>query len=117
VPRSLLGLEVVARGEACEAGDEVRGDRADCVVVVEGGVVVDVAADGNLVLRPGELLLEVCKPLLGAQLGVRFGDGQEVPDSPRQGALGLALLLDSGRGAGAVAALTTAPRVSDSWVA
>ena len=116
MPGSLFGLEVVARGETREAGDEVRGDRGNGVVVVEGGVVVDVAGDGDLVLCLGELLLQVCEPLLGTQLGVRFCDGQEAPDGLSQSTLGLALLLDSGRGAPSLA-LTTAPRVSDSWAA
>jgi len=117
VPGSLFGLEVVARGEAREAGDEVRGDRGNGVVVVEGGVVVDVAGDRDLVLRLGELLLQVCEPLLGAQLGIRFGDGQEVPDGPVRAlsALPCSSIVAAERAPSL--ALTTASRVSDSWAA
>ena len=93
----LLDLEVLARLEVEDPGDDVRRDGLERVVVGEDGIVVHLARDRDLLLRVGELRLELLEVLRRPQLRVGLGDREDLPDRLRQDVLGLGLLLDAFR--------------------
>src|SRR5512145_2387759 len=59
VAGGLVGLEVLARTESHPAGDHVRRDLLDRLVVGQNGVVVELAGVGDPALRGGQLFLEL----------------------------------------------------------
>ncbi len=78
--RVVLHVEELARSEAERACDEGAWDRLDRIVVGQHRVVVDLARDGDPVLRLGDLALELPEVLVGLQLRVRLGHGEEASE-------------------------------------
>ena len=103
--RLVLDFEELADREAERAGDDEARERLHRVVVREHGVVVDLAADGDLVLRLGELGLELPEVLVGLELGIRLGDREEPAERRAEDPLGLAGLCRGLRVLGARARL------------
>src|SRR4028118_959895 len=80
LPLGPLRLEVLLLREARRPGEEHRREALYLRVVGAHGVVVVLPGEGDLVLRRGELFLEVHEHPVGAELGVALGDGEEVAD-------------------------------------
>src|SRR5918997_2194533 len=92
LPLGPLRLEVLLLGEAQGPREEDRREALYLCVVRAHRVVVVLPGEGDLVLRRGELLLEVYEDPVGAQLRVVLGDGEEVADGPAEARFGLGLL-------------------------
>ena len=78
-----------SRTEAERPGEHEARERLDRVVVRQHGVVVDLARDGDAVLRLGELGLELPEVLVRLELRVRLGDGEEAAERGSEDSLGL----------------------------
>src|SRR3990172_4392334 len=76
-PAFLPYLEIFRRGEVEHRGDEVGREGLDLVVVRHHRVVVELAREGDLVLRRGQFLLERGHVLVRLELGIPFHDGEE----------------------------------------
>ena len=87
--RFVLDFEELSDREAERACDDEARERLHRVVVGEHGVVVDLPADGDLVLRLGELGLELAEVLVGLELGIGLGDREEPAERRAENALGL----------------------------
>ena len=88
LPRRLfLELEELLLREAERAGEDDARHRLDRVVVGEDGVVVDLARDGDPVLRLAELGLELAEVLVRLQLRVCLGDREEAAERLAEDAL------------------------------
>lgn len=61
--------EILGRLEVEHAGDDVRGHLHDAVVVLEHGVVVELAAIGDLIFKAGEASLQVEEVLVRLEVG------------------------------------------------
>src|ERR687889_695743 len=92
LPLGALGLEVLTLGEAHGAGEDHGREALYLGVVGLDGVVVVLPGEGDLVLRRGELLLKVDEDRVRPEIGIIFGHGEQVPDSPGEPGLGLGLL-------------------------
>src|SRR5689334_21969864 len=75
----LLGaeLEEVARVEAEHAGDDDVGELLDADVVAVDRLVVELAPVGDRVLQPGDAAEQRLDRLVGLQLGVGLGRGED----------------------------------------
>ena len=93
-----LGVEELALREAEQARDEHVRERLDRGVVVEDARVVVLAAERDLVLGRGQLLLELEDVLVRLELGIVLDDGEQRAERAGQGVLGGGLL---GRALGA----------------
>src|SRR5437763_4764596 len=78
--RGVVSLEVGTRLEVEEAGDQRGRHRLERIVVREDGVVVDLARDGDLLLRLRELRLELLVVLRRPELRVGLRDGEEAAE-------------------------------------
>src|SRR5215211_6275626 len=92
LPFGALGLEVLPLGEAHGAGEDDRGEALYLRVVRLDRVVVVLSREGDLVLRRGELLLEVDQYRAGTELRIVLGHRKQIPDGPTEPCLGLGLL-------------------------
>src|SRR5918993_4068821 len=92
LPLGTLGLEVFPLRKAHRTGEDHRGEALYFRVVGLDRIVVVLPGEGDLVLRRGELLLEVDQNRVRAEIGIVLGDGEQVPDRPRETGLGLGLL-------------------------
>src|SRR5215203_6657290 len=92
LPLGTLGLEVFPLGEAHGTGENDRRETLYLRVVGLDRVVVVLPGEGDLVLRRGELLLEVYQYRVGAEIWIVLGDREQVPDGPGEPGLGLGLL-------------------------
>src|ERR671917_31953 len=92
LPLRPLRLEILLLREAHRPGEEHRREALYLRVVGAHRVVVVLPGEGDLVLRRGELLLEVHEHPVGAELGVALGHGEEVADGAGEARLGLGLL-------------------------
>ena len=88
----VLDLEELALREAERPGENGAGEGLDRVVVRQHRVVVDLAADGDLVLRVGELGLELLEVLRRLEVGIRLGDGEQAPERLAEDAFSLGRL-------------------------
>src|SRR4028119_2021306 len=82
-----LRLEVLLLREAHRPGEEDRREALYLRVVGADGVVVVRPGEGDLVLRRGQLFLEIHEHPVGAELGVALGHGEEVADGARKARL------------------------------
>jgi hypothetical protein len=96
----VVELEVHARREAPEPGDEGVREHLDLRVVRLHVAVVDPPRRRDLVLGVRELLLELPEGLGRAQLRERFGDREQPPERLVEDALGGAAGGRAGRGHG-----------------
>src|SRR4028118_2378561 len=92
LPLGPLRLEVLLLREAHRPGEEDRREALNLGVVGAHGVVVVLPGEGDLVLRRGELFLEVHEHPVGAKLGVALGHGEEIADGAGEARLRLGLL-------------------------
>ncbi len=101
--------------EAEHVGDDVRGEDLLAHVELHDVVVVELPGVGDLALGPGQLLLEHEEVLVGLELGVALGHGEQGLQGAGQHVVGLALVLDGlgvdGRGPGLGHALENAALV------
>src|SRR4028119_680535 len=84
LPLGPLRLEILLLREAHRPGEEDRRKALYLGVVGAHGVVVVLPSEGDLVLRRGQLFLEVHEHPVGAELGVALGHGEEVADGARE---------------------------------
>ncbi len=75
-----VGLEELALLEPERPGEHDPGERLDRVVEREHRVVVDLPRDGDPVLRPGQLVLELPEVLVRLQLRIGLGDREEAAE-------------------------------------
>src|SRR5919106_1166729 len=73
----VVGLEVLALGEAEGVGQHVGGEALDLGVIAVHGVVVELAGGGDAPPRAGLLLPELGANLVGLQVGVRLGQREQ----------------------------------------
>src|SRR4028118_1007327 len=92
LPHGPSPLEVLLPREAHRLGEEDRREALNLGVVGAHGVVVVLPGEGDLVLRRGELFLEVHEHPVGAKLGVALGHGEEIADGAGEARLRLGLL-------------------------
>jgi hypothetical protein len=85
----VLDVEELTRREAERARDEGARDRLDRVVVGQNRVVVDLAGDGDAVLRLGELGLQLPEVLVGLELRVGLSHGDQAAERLAQQPFGL----------------------------
>ena len=85
--RSGLGLEIGALLEAEQSGQDVLGEAADGGVELAGRVVEVLACHVDAVLRAFQLGLQLQEVLVGLQVGIVLGDGQQFAQSRCQLAL------------------------------
>ena len=86
------GLEVLGLADAEDVGDDVRRHRLDLRVEVPHGGVVVAAGRRDAVLGGGQLLLEGEEVLVGLEVGVGLGDGEQATEGLAQHVLALGLL-------------------------
>ena len=79
-----LDLEIRLLFEVEQAAHDVRRDGLERRVVAQHRVVVDLARDGDLLLRVLELRLQLLEVLRRAQLRVVLRDGEQAPDGRRR---------------------------------
>ncbi len=87
-----LELEEFHGGEMESAGDHVTREALDGRVQVADIAVVEAAGGLDLVLRIGELVLEREEILVGFEVGIGLGDGENGLKSAGQGRFGLAFV-------------------------
>src|SRR5215210_1064724 len=92
LPLGALGLEVFPLREAHGAGEDNSREALYLRVVGLDRVVVVLPGEGDLVLRRGELLLEVDQDRVRAEIRVVLGHGEQVADGARETGLRLGLL-------------------------
>src|SRR5215212_6460792 len=92
LPLGALRLEVLPLREAHSAGEDHGREALYFGVVGLDGVVVVLPGEGDLVLRRGELLLEVDEDRVRPELRVIPGHGEQVPDGSTESRLRLGLL-------------------------
>src|SRR4028119_1451394 len=85
LPLGPLRLEVLLLREAHRPGEEHRREALYLRVVGAHGVVVVLPGEGDLVLRRGELFLEVHEHPVGAELGGALGHGDETAEGAAPG--------------------------------
>ena len=82
--RSGLGLEVGVLLEAEQSGEDIAGEAADGGVELAGRVVEVLACHVDAVLRAFQLGLQLQEVLVGLQVGIVLGDGQQFAQSRGQ---------------------------------
>src|SRR5690606_18134484 len=92
-PLGALGLEVLALGEREAPGDHVGRERLDLRVVGVDGVVVVLPRVGDAALGAGQLLLQVEEVLVGLQVRVGLGEGEDGLQRPADHVLRLGLVV------------------------
>src|SRR5712691_1561862 len=93
-PGRLLDVEEVPRLEAPEGSNDPGWEALDERVQRLDLIVVELPGERDLRLRPGELLLQGQEVLVGLELRVVLGDGDQAADPRRELVLGLGLILD-----------------------
>ncbi|MFM1945530.1 MAG: hypothetical protein RI897_4512 [Verrucomicrobiota bacterium] len=87
-------------GEAEHAGDDIGGEDFAGGVIGHDRVVVGLAGEGDAVFRGGEFFHEAGHGLVGFEIGVGFGKGEEFSECTGESAFGANEGLDCGRVAG-----------------
>jgi hypothetical protein len=90
-----VALEELPLREVEHAGDRVARELLDLGVIGHDAVVVELARERDLVLGRGELLLQCHHVLVGLEVGIVLGHGEQRAQRLGEGVLGLGL----GRGA------------------
>src|SRR5262245_8169210 len=90
--RLVFQLEELHRLEVEHPADHVGREDRQGLVVLADRVVVVLAGEADLVLGAGELLLELHEVLVGLQVGIGLGHGEELAQRPGQGVLGAGLV-------------------------
>ena len=87
-PQRLVHLEELLEREVAEPRDDHRRERLHPAVVVPDVAVVEAARGLEPVLGVGQLRLQREEVLVGLQVRVVLGDGQQLPQRGHEGALG-----------------------------
>ena len=82
--RSGLSLEIGALFEAEQSGQDVLGEAADGGIELAGRVIEVLACHVDAVLRTFQLGLQFQEVLVGLQVGIVLGDGQQFAQSRGQ---------------------------------
>src|SRR5690606_31932754 len=92
-PRLVVGLEVLALGEAEDVGQDVAREALDLRVVAVDGVVVELPRVGDPPLGAGQLLRQLGEVLVRLQVRVRLRQREQRLERPGDLVLGLGLVV------------------------